>query len=255
VFLALSKVLDLALAPLSWALALGLAALLLRSRRPGRATGLGVAALSILALFSLQPVAQRLVRIAEAGAPSTIQPGVTYDAVIVLGGMIDPAATRASGNVELTSEADRLVEALLLLRSGRARTVLLSGGLVHALPGEPSEADSLARLLRADGIADDRIVIEGRSRNTRENAIESARIVAARGWTRLLLVTSAWHAPRALGCFRAVGLSPDVLPVDRRLGDGRNGTWLPRAMYLEESTEVLRELAGRVVYRAMGWAR
>jgi uncharacterized SAM-binding protein YcdF (DUF218 family) len=255
VFFALSKVLDLLVAPLTWSLALGAAALLLRGRAPRRATALGVAALAILGLCSLQPVSQRLVRLAEAGTQATVDPGVTYDAVIVLGGMIDPPATRASGTLELTAEADRIVTALLLLRTGRARSVLLSGGLADARPGDRSEADWLATLLRADGIADDRIVVEGRSKNTRENAVESARIVAEHGWTRLLLVTSAWHAPRALGCFRAVGLAPDLLAVDRRTGDGRSPTWLPRAVYLEASTEVLRELAGRVVYRVMGYAR
>lgn len=97
--------------------------------------------------------------------------------------------------------------------------------------------------------------MEAASRNTRENAIETARVASARGWRTLLVVTSAAHVPRAMGCFRALGLEPDVLPVDRRVTDGRPGEWLPRARYLERSTGVLRELAGRVVYRAMGYAR
>ena len=98
---------------------------------------------------------------------------------------------------------------------------------------------------------------EAHSRNTRENAIESARVAAARGWRTLLVVTSAAHMPRALGCFRAVGLEPDALPVDRRAGDGPPSSrgWLPRAECLARSTLMLRELAGRVVYRALGYAR
>jgi uncharacterized SAM-binding protein YcdF (DUF218 family) len=60
--------------------------------------------------------------------------------------------------------------------------------------------------------------------------------------------------PRALGCFRAVGLAPDALPVDHRASGGGGG-WLPRAEALSASTEVLRELLGRVVYRVAGFSR
>jgi uncharacterized SAM-binding protein YcdF (DUF218 family) len=98
-------------------------------------------------------------------------------------------------------------------------------------------------------------VTEAGSRNTRENAVESARVAAARGWRRLLLVTSAQHVPRALGCFRAVGLEPDVLPVDREAGDAKGASWLPRAYALSRSSDVLRELAGRLVYRLAGYTR
>jgi len=98
-------------------------------------------------------------------------------------------------------------------------------------------------------------VLESRSRNTRENALESAPIIAAHGWKRVLLLTSAWHAPRALGCFHAVGLSPDLLPVDHRSGRGGTFVWLPRAGALAGSTDALREMAGGLVYRTMGYAR
>jgi uncharacterized SAM-binding protein YcdF (DUF218 family) len=254
VFVALSKLFDLAVAPLTWALAALAAALVLRGR-PRLSAGLGGAALAILLLFSLEPVSRRIVSYAERDAPSTFRPDVPYDAVILLGGMTDPAAARVSGELELTEAADRVVRAAALLRAGQARAVLVSGGLIQAAPGEPSEAERLAILLRAEGIAPDRIVVEGRSRNTRENALECARIVAERGWRRLVLVTSAEHVPRALGSFRAVALAPDVLPVDRRAGDGRDARWFPRASALSEATDALRELAGRIVYRLAGYTR
>ena len=254
VFLLLSKTLDLLLAPLTWAIALWLAALVLR-RRGRLASVLGAAALAVLVTFSLEPVAGELLRSVEAGARCTFVPGTSYDVVIVLGGIVDPAASRRSGELELTEASERLLRALDLLRSGEARAVLLSGGLLSPAPGEPSESEQLAKYLRQEGIDPGRIVIEGRSRNTRENAVESARIVSQRGWHRLLLITSAWHVPRALGCFRAVGLTPDVLPVDHMATNGSDEGILPRARALAISTEMLRELAGRVVYRVMGYSR
>jgi len=249
VFFALSKLLDLLLAPLSWALLLLLGALLWRRRA---APWLAGAAAIVLYVFSIEPVANALTRFAEAPATRTFRPDAVYDAAIVLGGGIDPAASEATGAAELNAAGDRIVAGYELLQSGRARNVLLSAGGPD--PSGQVEADWASALYRRLGIPAERIVLERESRNTRENAEQSARIVQARGWKSLLLVTSALHVPRALASFRAAGLSPDVLPVDVRAG-ARLGSFLPRASALDRSTDVLRELAGRLVYRAAGYAR
>jgi uncharacterized SAM-binding protein YcdF (DUF218 family) len=254
VFLSLSKILDWLLSPLSWTLLLLVGAALSRSR-PRRAVGLASVGALVLVAFSMEPLANRLERYAESGAQSSYRPEVVYDAVVVLGGMVDAGATRSSGEGELDAHAERLLRAFELLRAGRAKAVLLSGGLVAPLPGDVPEADVLAARLARWGIPPAQIVTEAGSRNTRENAIESARVAAARGWHRLLVVTSAIHMPRAMGCFRAVGLEPDALPVDRRARDSRGASWLPRAAGLARSTDALRELAGRLVYRVAGYTR
>ena len=247
VFIVLSKVLDLLVAPLTWALLLLAAALAFR-RSARLASSLVGAAAAVLLAFSAEPVAAGLMRHVEASATRTFRDGVTYDAVIVLGGMTEPSAART---VELNAAADRIVRGFELLRSGRARSVLLSAGALHPAPDEPTEAEQLMAKLEEWGIGADRIATETRSRNTRENAVESARIVRERGWRTLLLVTSAAHMERALGSFRAVGILPDTLPVDFR-GAVHEPSWLPRAAALEKSTDALRELLGRAVYR---WAR
>lgn len=251
-FYELSKLLDLLLAPLTWALLLLVAALLLRRRGRVPWALVGLAAALLLG-FSLEPVADRLVRVLEAPARSTFRPGETYDAVIVLGGVLEAGPHVPGRDPELTRAADRIVRGFELVRDGHARQVLLSGGSGRPRPDQRTEAEQLAALLRRWGIPPERIVLETRSRNTRENAEESAPIVAAHGWKSLLLVTSAWHVPRALGCFRRVGLRPDVLPVDFAGGDGRGQGWLPRAAALDKSTEAIRELAGRAVYRLVGY--
>ncbi|HUL60124.1 MAG TPA: YdcF family protein [Anaeromyxobacteraceae bacterium] len=252
-FLALSKVLDVALAPLSWALALLAISLLLR-RRLRRPWLPAAAAAGILLLFSAEPVANRLARLAERSAPRTFRADVVYDAVVVLGGAVDDAASRSSGEVELTEGADRIVRGFELVRAGNAAHVLYSCGSVAPGPGDVPEAERVAALYRRWGLPEERIVAEVHSRNTRENAVESARIVRERGWRTLLLVTSAAHMDRALGCFRAVGLSPDALAVDHHAGDGRGLSWLPRASALALSTSMLREWFGRIVYRIAGWS-
>ncbi len=249
----LSKALEPLLSPLAWTLLLAGAGALLRRRRRGKVL-LALAAL-VLVVFSSDQVSDRLMAAVEAGARSTYRPDQVYDAVIVLGGMVDAPASRASGEAELDGAVDRVLRGFELVRSGRARNVLLSGGVVFPQPGDVPEADRLAAKLAQWGVPPDRIAVEPRSRTTRENAIESAKVAAAHGWRTLLLVTSFAHVPRALGAFRAVGLEPDVLPVDRRAGDGRGRGWFPSAAALEESTEAIHERGGRLAYRLAGYAR
>lgn len=254
-FLVLSKTLDWLLSPLSWALLLLALGLGLGLRRKGRwGPGLALAGLLVLGLFSTELVANLLDRWVERGAADTRRPGAVYDAVIVLGGGLDPAATEASGEPQYNQAGERVLRGFELLRGGQARNVILSGGTLDTHPGAVVEADVLERQLQGWGIDPARIVRERTSRNTRENAIETAKIVRARGWTSLLLVTSAAHLPRALGCFRAVGLAPDALPVDRRSPPGLGGL-VPRAGHLAASADALRELAGRLVYRLAGYTR
>jgi uncharacterized SAM-binding protein YcdF (DUF218 family) len=245
------------LGPVAWSLGLGALALLLQRRGRARAAGwLGLAALGLLYLFSLQPVANGLTYLAEAGARSSFRADHVYDAVIVLGGALEPGATQASGEVQLNAASERLLRGFELLREGRARRALLSGGVVSPFPGAPVEAETMAALLTRWGIARERLVLEPRSRNTRENALEAAQLVARERWGSLLLLTSAAHLPRAAGAFRAVGLRPDTLAVDVRAvpPSWRALRLLPRAAHLAQSEHALRELAGRLVYRVRGYS-
>lgn len=66
------------------------------------------------------------------------------------------------------------------------------------------------------GVPRTRLILENRSRNTQENAAFSAALVQPKPGERWLLVTSAWHMPRAIGCFRQAGFTVDAFPVDYR---------------------------------------
>jgi uncharacterized SAM-binding protein YcdF (DUF218 family) len=70
-------------------------------------------------------------------------------------------------------------------------------------------------------------------------------------------VTSASHEPRAVGCFRAVGLDVDTLPVDYHSYDPSQtrGSFIPRADKLADSVAALRELIGRFIYRIVGYGK
>ena len=206
VFLWLSKVLDWFVSPLGWTFVLAAAGVWLRRRRAGTVC-LALSA-AVLAAFSSELVSDPLMALTERAARSTYKPDAVYDAVIVLGGMVDPDASRATGEAELTAAADRVVRGFELFRAGRARNVLLSGGLVFPQPGDVAEADRLAAKLTQWGVPPDRIAVERSSRNTRQNAIESAKLAAARGWRSLPACRSFFRrAMNAKGWARVEPLS------------------------------------------------
>ena len=258
-FFFLSKLLDIALGPLTWALVLfGIGLHALRRQRPRRASiAVALGTLVVLCVFSLEAVSGSLVRLLESSAKTTMKTDEAYDVVIVLGGMTDDEASAASGTPSYGDAVERLLVGFDVLRTGHAKVALLSGGSTRAgrLP-EWNEARVLARQLEAWGIAKERLVVDEVSLNTHQNAIESVRIARERGWKKVLLVTSAAHMERAAGCFRAQGIAFDTLAVDFHAHPASltHVSWLPRPDNLANATGALREYSGRFVYRTLGYA-
>ncbi len=87
-------------------------------------------------------------------------------------------------------------------------TVVVTGGMVVDGQQQFTESEVMADGLARLGVPRDRMVVEPRSHNTREQAANSAEILKKRGTKRFVLVTDAEHMPRALAAFRAQGLDP-----------------------------------------------
>jgi uncharacterized SAM-binding protein YcdF (DUF218 family) len=224
VLLIVSKALWTLTAPVIWAAAL--VALALSVRRRSLAVVLALLACAPFVALTFPPAVNAIDRAVVASGKKTMRATVEYDVAIVLGG-----------------NRYRIDAGVDLLRGGRARYLLYSGVL---------DANGVRRVtseLMARGVPADRIVIESRSRNTWENAVETSRIVAERRWRSLLLVTGAAHVERAVGCFHRLGLSPDVLPVTEF---GPVAGVSPRPDALEHAAELLHEVVARIVYRLRG---
>lgn len=248
-FFLLSKTLDLLLDPLWWWLGSVAVGLVFGLRGKARtAATLLVAGASCLLLLSVPRVASALFSSLEDDATSTFDATRTYDAVILLGGTVNPVGS-TEAMIGWNDNVDRLLTTFDLLRDGRARVVIVTGGPLRE--GLPTEAELLARQLSAWGIDPRRIVEERQAKNTTENARFSKQLIEERGLHSVLVVTSAFHVSRALGCFHAVGLSPDVLPVDYRTRFSAHGL-APRTSALQMSSEAIREHAGRWIYRLTG---
>ncbi len=246
------------ISPLAWALGLLAAGLLLGLRDGGLRVGWGLSLASLVTLwvFATPRVANALLRGLEMPAVTRMRDGVTYDAAILLTGVMDGNATVDHGESAYNESVDRVLVTLDLLRSGRARSVLVTGTSWAPRPGEgDSEARRIAQDLERWGVEPSRIVVEEASRTTRENAVNSAGVIAREGWRTLLLVTSAAHMARARGCFRAVGLDVDTRATDfESYEPSPHAAPLgPSSTALEESRVALHEWVGRIVYRWRGW--
>jgi uncharacterized SAM-binding protein YcdF (DUF218 family) len=230
VFFSVSKALSAVTGPWFWAALFVVAGAVAFRRSKALGLSLVAVAASLPVLFASPRFAAALQRLAESSARDTSRPDLQYDAVIVLG----------SGEARIAAGAEAM-------RQGRARALLYSGAVGSG------DAKHVRASLRAAGVPDDSVVVESRSRNTRENAVESARIVAERGWHSLLLVTSAAHVDRALGCFHDVGLDPDVLPAERIAPRIERMGWMPRRSATTLTRAAVHELLGRLTYRVMGY--
>jgi uncharacterized SAM-binding protein YcdF (DUF218 family) len=258
-FYVLSKTLDLAVSPIVWAMVLVFLGRP-RKKRPKTKRALSWVAIGMLYLFSIEPVANQLERSLEASAKDTTSASTTYDAVVLLGGVVDDAGMDAFDGAPpaYNDNVERLLVTFDLLRKGRARYAIVSGGTGGIVQrGDVSEAHVLGDQLVAWGIEQERILLEDRARNTRENAIFSKKILDERKLKKVILVTSAFHMQRAAGCFRAENIAFDTLPVDYRAYDTRkrSGSWLPRPDAFVVSSRAIREWTGRAVYRLRGFAR
>ena len=185
--------------------------------------------------------------------PVLLDTAPSVEAVVLLGGGISQA--RLTGT-ELGPAGDRIFQAYLLWRTGKARIIVVSGGNSSLDAIQVSEAELAARTLVAMGVPPEAIVKETQSSNTRENALNVAQIWNQQRWQSGYLVTSAVHMPRALTVFRRAGLNLNPWPADYRAGGSAVSDVLdilPDAGALELTTAALKELLGIAVYRLRGW--
>ena len=233
-------------------------ALCARRRKPKLATALILVSLFSLYALSTPVLAEVLQQSLENRYPAIpLQAVEKADAIVVLGGYLhEPSAQHPTA--EFNEAIDRLWAASRLFLAGKASLVLLTGGTVPVLgPATIPESQAAQSILEQWGVPTDAILVEVQSRNTHENAIFSAPILAGRGIHRSILVTSASHMPRALAIFKKAGI--DVIPFPTDYQSGWNQPelliqWLPDAEALLKSNRALKEWIGLAVYRLCGWA-
>lgn len=210
--------------------------------------GLLVAAQTNAGRLLLQPLENRYAR------PETMPVPDKVAGIIVLGGGFDGFVTVARGGFELGDSGDRFVEAVRLARLYPQAPIIVSGGEAALIGHAEGDASIAPRFFAALGIDADRLILEGRSMNTYQNAVFTKAVLPAGAKGKWLLVTSAYHMPRSVGAFRKQGVPIIPWPADYRTS-GRETLALGRnnpAAAMGELSDALREWLGILVYRATG---
>lgn len=213
-------------------------------------------AVALLWISSTPVVGGLLVRVAEGMAERALATEAPIaDAIVVLstGRIIAPGRA----GISEWEDADRFFGGVELFQVGKAPLLVFTGARPIGPRGAPLEGETLTAYARAFGVPPDRIVTTGAVTNTEDEARAVAALLRARrtGRTRVLLVTSAYHMPRAQRLLRRAGLAIDPFPVDfQRAAGGRLGVmdFLPSAAGLQKTHAMLYELYGRLFYRVTG---
>lgn len=177
----------------------------------------------------------------------------TAQAIVVLGGNTANNRPNWFEPYERSTASSRVDMAAILYKAQRAPLIVLSGA---ALEGKVSEAQAMAHALKQQNIPDAAMLLEARSRNTHENALFTVAKLKSLGVTRILLVTSALHMPRAMAVFTKQGMTSIAAPLASQIvvpEDPGFSFWLPDRRTFDASRSIIKEYVGLLVYWIRGW--
>ena len=226
--------------------------LLLRGRRRGELLVV-LSAIGFL-LLAVAPIGPAMMLVLEQRFPRPPKLPERIDGILVLGGAVDPGMSLSYGETVFNSSIARVLGGIALARHHPEAKLALVGGEGELFPVGVAESRATAGFMLEEGIPPTRIIVEERSRSTHENAVFAKELIRPGLGQNWVLVTSAFHMPRAVAAFRAVDWPVIPYPVDYRVDPG---TWL-RANFnlldgLGTSTIAGKEWAGLVGYRLRGW--
>jgi uncharacterized SAM-binding protein YcdF (DUF218 family) len=226
--------------------------MLLRGRRRGEQLVV-LSAIGFL-LLAVAPIGSAMLLVLEQrfARPAAVPDRI--DGILVLGGAVSPGISRAYGETVFNSAVARVLAGARLARQHPEAKLALVGGEGEFFPVGYAEARATSGFVLEEGIPATRIILEERSRSTHENAVLAKELIRPGPGQIWVLVTSAYHMPRAVASFRAVDWPVIPFPVDFRV-DPETGL---RPNFnltdgLGTTTIAGKEWAGLVGYRLLGW--
>jgi uncharacterized SAM-binding protein YcdF (DUF218 family) len=241
----LNKLLPIFVLPLGWVVALLLVALIRKRRWPV------IVALAALYICSMPWLGNQLTLWLESRYPTVaIDQVEKADAIVPLGGIFGPPAPE--GYLPNIGEANERLEAgIRLWQRRKADWLVFTGGRIPWSKQIEVEGALSMREAVARGIPAERIIVTREVGNTVDEALAVADLMRGRGWNKIVLVTSAWHMPRAARLFRGAGVRIVPFPVDFQVNPKGPLTlldFLPAATGLQRTETALREWYGIMFY-------
>jgi len=179
-----------------------------------------------------------------------------YDFAIILTGVAD-LTPPLNDRVFFNKGADRILHPLYLYHQGKIKQFLIAGGSGAVTGKDRPESEILEELLIYFNVPEQDIIIESQSKNTRQSAVNVAEMIKEDiGNQPILLVTSAFHMPRSLACFKKVNLNVTPFTTDF-YGQERRFTLdrllIPSTEALSKWTIFIHEIVGIIAYKIMGY--
>lgn len=248
----LSKLLNLLAQPLNWILAMLLVGAVLRRGKPALSSKLLMGAVLLLAVLGVQTLPDVLLRQLEDQYPEIpVDADLhAYAGIVVLGGALDSGRiSQHHLNPLLNDSAERMTVAVAVWQRNPGLRLVFSGGEGELFASGPSEAERARRFFASMGIPKAALTLESRSRNTHENAVFTRHLPGLDARQPWLLITSAWHMPRALATFQRAGWNVTAYPVDFRTGADTPWTQYDLRRGVEQWELLLHEYLGMAAYR------
>lgn len=180
-----------------------------------------------------------------------------YEWGIVLTGVTESEREPAD-RVYFSKGADRVTHTVQLYKLGLIKKILVTGGSGRLIQLHERESVQFRDAMLLMGVPEQDIVLEANSRNTHENAVEVKKIIDSLHIkpSQCLLITSAFHMPRSIACFRKVGMDIDYFTTDFH-SHPRQFTpdvWLvPRVEAFLIWHRLIREWVGIGAYKIAGY--
>jgi uncharacterized SAM-binding protein YcdF (DUF218 family) len=216
-----SKIIGILLSPLLWVIMIFLAAWIIKN--PVRKKKIFALAMIMMLLFTNSWIIHNLT-VQYQYKPKPMAAGEQYSAGILLGGLAgyDDIYKQAFFNVS----ADRFIQTLKLYKQGHIRKIIVTGGNAIFAGEDFREADFLVETLVASGVPKEDILSERDAKNTIENSRFTHRITDSLDMREpYVLITSAFHMPRAVIIFKNEGMAVRpypcaylVSPSDKKFG-------------------------------------
>jgi len=208
-----------------------------------------------IVVLSSSPFAGFLInRLKQQHPPPETLP-TDIDAIVVLGGGIDPPGRfRQTPDLDGTSFS-RCQHAAAVYDYLGGRKVVVCGGPSWRVPGGPSVAEVMRDALFRWGLDRQDVFVEPESQSTYENAVNAAAILQRNKLNKILLITDSRHMPRAVLCFRKQGVDLTPLPCDydpnvRPIA--LHELLVPSPSALKTSHKAIYEWLGMIWYRIHG---
>jgi uncharacterized SAM-binding protein YcdF (DUF218 family) len=249
-FFALSKILSFLVMPISWIFILLVASFFWKKQ----SKRLRIAGFAMLFIFTSPLIMDGVNNFWEP--PILLTEDIPEcEAGVVLGGF--SSYDTISNRIAFRFGSDRFNQGIWLLQTRKIDRLVISGGSGFLLHPELRESAYASKYADEIGIPMRKILIESESRNTRENAIETKKLLEAEGLADepILLVTSGYHMPRAIACFEKQGLK--VIPYCAESYRNESGigveSFIPNPLVLAHWNVLMHEWLGYASYWAMGY--